>query len=62
MEKKSGILTPEEREVVAYHEAGHALTGWLLEHTDPVMKVCMGRGEGHEDGTDQNNDSCLPIL
>ena len=39
MEKKSQVLTPEERVVVAYHEAGHALTGWLLEHTDPVMKV-----------------------
>ena len=41
MEKKSNMLTPEERRVVAYHEAGHALTGWLLEHTDPVMKVRM---------------------
>lgn len=40
MEKKNDMLTPEEREVVAYHEAGHVLTGWLLEHTDPVMKVC----------------------
>ena len=39
MEKRSNMLTPEERRVVAYHEAGHALTGWLLEHTDPVMKV-----------------------
>ena len=39
MEKKSNMMTPEERRVVAYHEAGHALTGWLLEHTDPVMKV-----------------------
>ena len=41
MEKKSNVLTPEERKVVAYHEAGHALTGWLLEHTDPVMKVYL---------------------
>ena len=39
MEKKSAILTPEEKRVVAYHEAGHALVGWLLEHTDPILKV-----------------------
>ena len=39
MEKKSGMLTPEEKRVVAYHEAGHALVGWLLEHTDPILKV-----------------------
>lgn len=39
MEKKSHVMTPEEREVVAYHEAGHVLVGWMLKHTDPVLKV-----------------------
>lgn len=39
MEKKNSSLSKEEREVIAYHEAGHALIGWLLEHTDPVLKV-----------------------
>ena len=39
MEKKSNVMTPAERRVVAFHEAGHALTGWLLEHTDPIMKA-----------------------
>ena len=39
MEKKSNVMSPAERKVVAFHEAGHALTGWLLEHTDPIMKV-----------------------
>lgn len=39
MEKKSSVLTAAERRVVAYHEAGHALVGWLLEHTDPILKV-----------------------
>ncbi len=39
MEKKSHVMSPGERKIVAYHEAGHALVGWLLEHTDPVMKV-----------------------
>lgn len=40
MEKKSSTMTPAERKVVAFHEAGHTLTGWLLEHTDPIMKAC----------------------
>ena len=39
MEKKSHMMSPEERKIVAYHEAGHAVVGWLLEHTDPIMKV-----------------------
>ena len=42
-EKKSKVLQFEERRVVATHEAGHALCGWLLEHTDALMKVtCVG--------------------
>ncbi|CAI4224383.1 unnamed protein product [Auanema sp. JU1783] len=40
-EKRSRTLVEEEREVVAYHEAGHALTGWLLEHTDALLKVTI---------------------
>ena len=39
MEKKSNVMSPAERRVVVFHEAGHALTGWMLEHTDPIMKV-----------------------
>ena len=39
MEKHHNPLSVEERQVVAYHEAGHALVGWLLEHTDPILKV-----------------------
>ena len=39
MEKKNSTLSREEREVIAYHESGHALIGWLLEHTDPILKV-----------------------
>jgi ATP-dependent Zn protease len=39
LEKKTKILSPQEREIVAYHEAGHALAGWLLPHTDPILKV-----------------------
>ena len=32
-------MSTAEKKVVAFHEAGHTLTGWLLEHTDPIMKV-----------------------
>lgn len=39
LEKKSKVLSPKEKQVVAYHEAGHALAGWLLPHSDPVLKV-----------------------
>lgn len=38
-EKRSRVLVQEEKEVVAYHESGHALVGWLLEHTDALLKV-----------------------
>jgi len=41
LEKKNLTIDPEERRCVAYHEAGHALTGWMLEHADPVMKVSI---------------------
>ncbi|KAK4296778.1 hypothetical protein Pmani_030752 [Petrolisthes manimaculis] len=40
-EKRSQALSPEERRVVAYHESGHALVGWLLEHTDALLKVTI---------------------
>ncbi|XP_018412816.1 PREDICTED: paraplegin [Nanorana parkeri] len=39
--KKSKIMSKEERRVVAYHESGHALVGWLLENTEAVMKVSI---------------------
>lgn len=40
-EKRSKTLIKEEREVVAYHESGHALVGWFLEHTDALLKVTI---------------------
>ncbi|KAH9644176.1 hypothetical protein HF086_008665 [Spodoptera exigua] len=40
-EKRSHAMSPTEKRVVAYHEAGHALTGWLLEHTDALLKVTI---------------------
>ena len=35
------IMTPEEKRVIAYHEAGHAIAGWNLEHADPLLKVTI---------------------
>uniref|UniRef100_A0A915ADX5 Paraplegin n=1 Tax=Parascaris univalens TaxID=6257 RepID=A0A915ADX5_PARUN len=40
-EKRSRTLIEEEREIVAYHESGHVLVGWLLEHTDALLKVSI---------------------
>jgi len=40
IEKKS-LMTTEERRRVAYHEAGHAVAGWFLEHSDPLLKVTI---------------------
>jgi AFG3 family protein len=41
LEKKNKIILPEEKKVVAYHEAGHAICGWFLEHADPLVKVSI---------------------
>ena len=41
LEKKNKIILPEEKKIVAYHEAGHAVTGWYLEHADPLVKVSI---------------------
>jgi AFG3 family protein len=41
MEKKHKVLQPQERKTVAYHEAGHAVVGWFLEHCDPLLKVSI---------------------
>jgi AFG3 family protein len=41
LEKKTKIISPEEKKIVAYHEAGHAVAGWFLEHADPLVKVSI---------------------
>jgi AFG3 family protein len=41
LEKKTKIISPEEKKIVAYHEAGHAVAGWYLEHADPLVKVSI---------------------
>lgn len=47
LERKSRVLSKEEKKTVAYHEAGHAVCGWFLEHADPLLKVSIiPRGVG----------------
>lgn len=41
LEKKNKIISPEEKKIVAYHEAGHAIVGWFLDSTDPLVKVSI---------------------
>lgn len=41
LEKKNKIISPDEKKIVAYHEAGHAVAGWFLEHADPLVKVTI---------------------
>ncbi len=41
LEKKNKIISPEEKKVIAYHEAGHAVSGWFLEHAHPLVKVTI---------------------
>lgn len=41
LEKKNKIILPEEKEIIAYHEAGHAICGWFLEHAYPLLKVTI---------------------
>lgn len=47
VERQSKILSPEEKKIVAYHEAGHAICGWFLKYADPLLKVSIiPRGQG----------------
>lgn len=41
LEKKNKIIAPHEKEIIAYHEAGHAICGWFLEHAYPLLKVTI---------------------
>ncbi|KAM6973313.1 mitochondrial inner membrane m-AAA protease component AFG3L1-like [Aplochiton taeniatus] len=50
LEKKTQVLQPNEKKTVAYHEAGHAIVGWYLQHADPLLKVSIiprGKGLGY---------------
>ena len=41
LEKRNKLISPEEKKIIAYHEAGHAICGWFLEHADPLVKVSI---------------------
>jgi AFG3 family protein len=41
LEKRSNVISPEEKKVIAYHEAGHAIAGWFLPHAMPLVKVTI---------------------
>jgi cell division protease FtsH len=41
LEKKTKFISPEEKKIIAYHEAGHAITGWMLKNIDPLVKVSI---------------------
>ncbi|KAI9528385.1 AFG3-like protein 1 [Dissostichus eleginoides] len=50
LEKKTQVMQLPEKTTVAYHEAGHAVAGWFLEHADPLLKVSIvprGKGLGY---------------
>jgi cell division protease FtsH len=47
LEKKNKLISPSEKKIIAYHEAGHAICGWFLEHASPLVKVTIvPRGVG----------------
>ena len=41
LEKKSKLISPDEKKVIAYHEAGHALVSWMLKNTEQLVKVSI---------------------
>jgi cell division protease FtsH len=41
LEKKNKLIQPDEKKIIAYHEAGHALCGWFLEYAHPLVKVSI---------------------
>lgn len=47
LEKKNKLISPREKEIIAYHEAGHAICGWYLQYASPLVKVTIvPRGVG----------------
>ena len=41
LEKKNKIISPSEKQIIAFHEAGHAVCGWFLKHASPLVKVTI---------------------
>ncbi len=41
LEKRTKVISPKEKKIIAYHEAGHATVSWMLEHANPLIKVTI---------------------
>ncbi|OAD53428.1 Paraplegin [Eufriesea mexicana] len=59
--KRSSTLTPSEKKTIVYHEAGHALAAWLLEHSKPLIKVTVVPRTNRRLGFSQYSDSNLKL-
>lgn len=60
--KKSSTLTPPEKEVIVYHEAGHAVAAWMLEYANPLIKITVVPRTNKQLGFSQYSDSNLKLL
>ncbi|XP_033182966.1 SPG7 matrix AAA peptidase subunit, paraplegin [Bombus vancouverensis nearcticus] len=60
--KKSSTLTPPEKEVIVYHEAGHAVAAWMLEYANPLIKITVVPRTNKQLGFSQYFDSNLKLL
>ena len=54
-------MTPEEKRRIAYHEAGHAIIGWMSEHVDPMLKVTIVPRANGALGFTQNLPKEIPL-
>ena len=61
LEKKNNLMTPEEKRRIAYHEAGHAVIGWMSEHVDPMLKVTIVPRANGALGFTQNLPKEIPL-
>ena len=61
MEKKNDLMMHEEKRRIAYHEAGHAIIGWLSEHVDPMLKVTIVPRSNGALGFTQNLPKEIPL-
>lgn len=60
--KKSSTLTPSEKKVIVYHEAGHAVAAWMLEYANPLIKITIVPRTNKQLGFSQYSDSNLKLL
>ena len=61
MEKKHSVMSQAEKRRIAYHEAGHAIVGWVSEHVDPMLKVTIVPRSNGALGFTQNLPKEVPL-